>query len=339
MTSEGVESILFDHWGQLEKGDPPGSGRLRTTGLPVDCEGGRLLAGLDPAKRRHLLIPLVAAQHVSVNSFGTNLRFSERIITTGTAVKRFADIACLNPELGDLFTQVCSDIILAVAASPSSALRATTTVLNRWRSLFLSSSSVLADYQIVGLFSELLLLRELLTRNTSASQFWTGPSGDRHDFSLDGDAIEVKSTTATDNRRVGVHGLDQLDPPGTGKLWLYWVRLERRSGAMCLSTLVSDVLALTDDYTGLLTKLRAVGYQLADQEWYVEESFEVVESGWYGVENDFPRLTRLQLAAAGVAINVSNVSYSLDLPDPGVSGMSDSAVRRMLYRLTGGGSR
>nr|WP_176457356.1 MULTISPECIES: PD-(D/E)XK motif protein [unclassified Rhodococcus (in: high G+C Gram-positive bacteria)] len=330
MSTEGVQHVLIDHWAVLEKEPPPSGGKLRTTGLPVESDAGQLLAAVDSEGRRHLLVPILPSQHVGSHPFGANLRFAERTISTGPAFHRYADVVCLNVELDDLFTEVCSDVMLAVAGNPGSALRVTTSVLSRWRSLFVSSSSVLTESKLVGLFSELLVLRELLRRNSSAAAYWRGPDGHRHDFDFGTNAIEVKSTSATDGRRVGIHGLDQLDPPQNGRLWLCWNRLERRSGALTLNALVSEVLRLTDDYAGLLGKLGNVGYRTADREWYLAAAFESVESSWYSVDGSFPRLTSSQLKAAGVAIDVVNASYSIDLPDPGTFGLRASAVDDIL---------
>ncbi|MGO4200616.1 PD-(D/E)XK motif protein [Rhodococcus sp. TAF43] len=329
-----LRDVLIDHWKALESDRPTGAHRMRTSELPVDGNGGPLLAAVDADGLRHILVPILRNQRVRRQAEGVNLRVSERALETSSTYVRYADVSCLNRELNDLFSDVCSDVLLAVATMPSKALGATNHVLDRWRSLFATSTVVLRESRLTGLFAELWVLRRLLRQSSSAVWAWAGPAGHRHDFAFGADAFEVKATTATDGRRVRIHGLDQLDAPHNGSLFMTWMRLHQCTDGESLVDLVDDVLKLSDDQAALVDKLKRAGYRLDDSDWYRDVRFEVVEDAWYVVDTDFPRLTSAQLSDSGLPVCVSDVEYTIELPDPAASGLDASAVDALHARVT-----
>lgn len=334
--SSQIRSILSDHWKALEARPTSSSRKVRTSDLPVDVGGKNLLAGVDASGVRHVMIPIEAHQHVGTNLGGANLRVTEISFESNDIYQRYADLCCVNPDLVDLFTDVSGDVILAVAAEPHSALRAMNNELQRWQSLFAASTIALNESKLLGLFAELLLLRMLLKRDSSAARRWSGPSGDRHDFSHDSIALEVKASSKTEGRRVAIHGLDQLDPPHDGELWLLWTRLVKHADGLRFIKLVDEVLSLTDDPTSVVKLLERTGYRLADRKNYTDVSFRTVESAWYSVDKTFPRLVNSQLTAAGVPIEVANVTYSIDLPDPGSHALSLEETEAVLSAFVTG---
>lgn len=332
--SRTFRSILADHWSALEAEHPTSHERLRTSKLPVDAIGGQLLAAVDANGYRHILVPINPNQRVKKQFDGVNLRVDERAFETEQIYCRYADVSCLNLNLNEIFSEMCSDVILAVASKPNHALVATNKVLQRWRSLFASSKSALGEEQLTGLFAELWVLRELLKKSSSAVSKWTGPSGHRHDFTFETGSLEIKGSTAKSGRRVRIHGLSQLDPPTDGNLYLRWIRLQSHPKGQSIGNLVEEVLELSDDLGSAIEKINTLGYRIADADFYHDFRYNVVEDICYHVDRNFPKLTESQLIDAGILTSAIDVSYTIDLPNPAISGLTISAVTVLLDNFT-----
>ena len=98
-------------------------------------------------------------------------------------------------------------------------------ILDRFHAM-LSAIGRLSEKQEIGLFGELLVLRHLVRRvgGELAVEAWTGPSGEEHDFALDGYDIEVKTTVA-EGRTHSISSVTQLQATSGRNLWLLSVPL------------------------------------------------------------------------------------------------------------------
>ena len=242
---KSLREILDEHWKQLDESAPSTAHHLRTSELPSTSESGRLLAAVDHAGLRHLLVPLTVRQRVRRGATGAVLNLRERSLEDNESYGRYADLCCSRADLNDVFTGLCGDVLTMVEGNPSRPLKAMYLVVDRWRALFQSTGPTLDNEQLAGLFGELTVLRRLLRLNSTATDHWTGPTGHRHDFVFAPSAIEVKASTAADGRRVRVHGADQLECPAEGRLDLAWIRLERvQDGGEGLLELIEQVRRL-----------------------------------------------------------------------------------------------
>ncbi len=295
---------------------------MRTAVLGVDCVAGELLAGVDHDGHRHLLVPLTHLQRLRGRLDGANLRFTETPLETDDDYRRYADVYCVERQLDQLFSEVCVDVLEAVEARPNQALAATNEVLATWRSLFAPSNTVLRTSALAGLFGELVMLRDLLSKTPSAALMWHGPAGERHDFTSGKIAVEVKTTTRPDGRAARIHGLDQLNPPMNGRLHLRWIRVAQESDGESVPDLVRHVLAATDDPPTVHSMLAEVGFRLSDDSRYESIRFRIVEDDLLTVTDGFPRL----LAATAGATAIRDVEYTIDVPEPGPSHPDIDAV-------------
>ena len=84
----------------------------------------------------------------------------------------------------------------------------------------------LGDERELGLYGELLLLEHLMLRfgPLQSVTAWRGPYGEEHDFSLEEQDVEVK-TTSTDRRVHWIGALEQLTPSPMRALWLISIQL------------------------------------------------------------------------------------------------------------------
>src|SRR6185437_9032146 len=116
----------------------------------------------------------------------------------------------------DLFTTVCAD---AISASEESD-RTLVVFLDRldaWRRFLRERNSGLSREEATGMIGELLVLRELLSRDRTALGLWEAPEDGLHDFHREGHALEVKASLGPSSQ-VRISTLDQLDIIGLRRL-------------------------------------------------------------------------------------------------------------------------
>jgi hypothetical protein len=320
----------------LEARPTTGPRKLRAAPVAATTRSG-LSVAVDHDGHRHLLVPVDPKRRLAREFRGPTLRLERRPYEDEDTYQVYADLACLRPDLGDLFTELCVDVVGASQALPQSPVKALYQVLDRWKALFQKQAEKLGPEQLVGLFGELLVLERLLEIDPDAHRLWRGPTGHRHDFSSDLLAVEVKSSGADTGRRPRIHGLDQLDAPAGGELFLAWFRLTRtpaESAGTGFLELIERVRALADDESALLGRLAHAGYSVNDDELYRHVRFVVAEERWYQVtDSGFPGLTSRTLASAGVPISVLDVEYTIDLSGDLPAPMPSAQVTRVIDRL------
>ncbi|MFD6332659.1 PD-(D/E)XK motif protein [Streptomyces niveus] len=336
MSEDILRALLDDRWTALDAEQVRGERRLRVSELPVAADQGPLAAAVDQEGHRHLLLPIHAHHKVRTGLDGPVLRLRKRPLEDADSYQHYVDLSCLRDDLGDLFTDLCVDVLDAVEELPENPVKVLYRTLDRWKALFQAQRTPLGSEQLAGLFGELTLLNRLLGSDPSAHRLWRGPTGHRHDFSAQVTAVEVKSSVATEGRRTRIHGLDQLEAPESGTLNLVWFRLQR-SGAngagVAFTDVVNQARRLCDDEFALLGLLASAGYHLSDANHYQDVRFGLVEERWYRVDADFPGLTGQALRAAGVPVSVLDVEYTIDLSGENPSALSPDEVSQAVDDL------
>jgi hypothetical protein len=308
--------LLDDNWSALDSEPVSGERRLRVSRLPVVADQGPLAVAVDHDGHRHLLVPIHAHRKVRTGLDGPVLRLRKRPLEDADTYQTYVDLGCLRDDLGDLFTNLCIDVLDAVEGLPDNPVKALYKVLDRWKALFQMQGAPLGGEQLAGLFGEMILLDRLLLSDPSAHRLWRGPTGYRHDFTGGTNAVEVKSSIATEGRRPRIHGLDQLEAPEGGTLGLVWFRLQRTDTnglGTAFTEVVDRVRRLCDDEFALLGLLASAGYHPSDADRYHDVRFSIVEERWYRVDSSFPGLTNRALTTAGVPVSVLDVEYTIDL--------------------------
>ncbi|WP_432077500.1 PD-(D/E)XK motif protein [Streptomyces sp. YPW6] len=336
MSDEALRRSVEESWDALEAEQTTTERSLRAAPLPVESGDGPLVAAVDREGFRHLLVPVPANRKVRSNPDGPVLRLSKRALEDADTYQNYADLTLLQGDFGDLFTELCVDVLDATRGLPQSPVKALYGVLDRWKALFRTQGPVLAPEQVAGLFGELMVLKRLLEKEPSAHRLWRGPSGYRHDFWGGTTAVEVKTSTSSEGRRPRIHGLDQLETPDEGGLWLVWTRLQKVVSAEVgtgFTELIRQALDLCDDERALLDLLAEAGYRPADADRYRDVRYSVSEERWYRVTSDFPGLTGQALTAAGVTVSALDVTYSIDLSGEPPAPLSGDQVNSVLDRL------
>lgn len=218
----------------------------------------------------------------------------------------------------ELFTKVAVDLVnLMESSSAQDGPRIHSAMISRiraWQAFMKrDSDGVLSTEEEIGLFGELLVLRDLLNHGVSefdALDSWAGPDDGLHDFLLGDGAIEVKTTMAPAGFMARIANLDQLDDSLHQPLYVAAVRLAQLSEGTTLPDLIDQIAGLLDDAGArslLKSRLVSAGYMDMSRTEYTRR-FRCSELTYRIVCVDSPRLTRSNVPAA-----IHEVRYSLDL--------------------------
>lgn len=285
---------------------------FRTVALDVLTPLGPVLVALDRQDGKHLLVPLASRHTLREELDGHAVVLRRRRLEDEESYRHYAGLELVDPDMDDLFTALCVEVVDGIADAPDRAVAALRKALDDWRALLAGSRQALGPSALVGLFGELSLLQRMTDHDPGAVHFWTGPSGAAQDFRRDGHALEVKTTASAEGRTVHIHGVDQLDSTVPGRLLLHWSRVRTDRG-VTVPDLVEEILGRTDDAQAFTRLLYAAGYLPSDREIYARRRFEVTESRTFLVEPGFPRIVPTALVGDAALAGVGDVEYTVDL--------------------------
>lgn len=325
-------------WLDLDAQGPPGPGGMHTMDAGAAAAGGRVLAGLDGTGLRHLLVPLAEGAHVEADRRSAGVHLAERELEADGVRIRFADLACRRPHLAAAFALLGDEATEEIRASPDDVGGAIGRVLGRWRELLdREASPVLSLEQLIGLFGELWVLRRLLAEEQAALRRWTGPLGGRHDFTGVGLSLEIKSTLRREGRVIEVHGLEQMEAPPSGRLFLTLLRLEQSEGGESVPDLVAAVAAVAHDHLELERRLAAAGYDRHYEAQYQEVRFLVLERTSWKVDEGFPRIVRSSFVGGAMPAGTLALRYRIDLSGPAPAPLAEADEAAVFTGLAAAG--
>lgn len=307
--------------------------RVEPTGVSVGA--GEILAGLDIHGGRHLLVPSsVEGIREDRRSAGVQIR-GATLEDEGHQL-RFLDVVCLVPRLNDLFAEVASDMLEALILGPAHPAAVCYAVLERWRELLEKQDPrLLGPQQLTGLFGELLILKDIVTHDPSGGiDTWTGPDKKQHDFTGNAAAIEVKTTTVREGRIVEVHGVEQLEAPADGALFLAFVRLDVDPNGTPVPALVDEILALGAERRPFLGLLSRAGYDPTKTLEYASPAFIPRERRLYAVTTGFPRVVGSSFVDRRLPPGVLRLRYDIDLTGEPPRPLDDRSTREVIRGMT-----
>jgi hypothetical protein len=309
--------IIQRIWTLLPPPASDGTIEVRELELALSPYGNPLLT-IDGAGQRHLLIqaPLNTKLVHDKRSSGVQL-----LITTwgeGKDRRSYVDLVCLKPHLNGLFDLIIYDVLSELLQSRERPDRVCLLVLNRWRELLARDSVPTLDKNtIVGLFGELIVLRELARINPLAWRTWTGPDKGRFDFFGSGNALEVKTSLQRQGLVLSIHGHDQLDPPSSGSLHLVVIRIEETpAGGESINDIVNSLVSLGVNQVDIYNKLARLGVFPEALMLIDDHRFDIIEQRIYLIDSEFPRITDASFLNGTLPRGVISVSYQIDLSVP-----------------------
>lgn len=297
---------------------PAAAGQALEAQRLTDWPGGPVLAAVDAAGVRHLLVGLPQPVPIRSARPSRGLRVEVRQLRTSQSAERtWMDLSCPDAALHRLFTALGDEILQALARATAHDPTAVTNIIERWRRFWTVPADGLSRDAQLGLLGELwLLTRWLPTLTFDAVRSWVGPLGGRHDFACSQVSVEVKSSGASSGPTLHrIHSLDQLAHPTIGTLCLLSIRLNADPlGPVSLDVLIDEARqrAARDDAIAdeLDQRLASAGWTPADRGRYAT-TWRVAGQTLYDVRSDFPRLTR-ESFPSGVPSGVVDIGYTLD---------------------------
>lgn len=252
----------------------------------------------------------------------------ERLVSKGVALRadplapgRFGRtrlvLSLEDCQYRDVFRALTDDVVSRLVAATSQAEAAAELVnrLSHWqRFLREFGTSGLSREQRVGLFGELVFLKELILERSSpvdGIRAWRGCTGATHDFQFETGAVEVKASAAVSPHSFRISNTGQLAIPENGVLYVDFVHIaEQEAGTHSLASLVEVIRAgLTGPARSKFDDcLSFAGYIDSQHELYELPKYSVLAQRFFRVGEGFPRLLGQQ-----VPPGVENVSYDVAL--------------------------
>lgn len=298
---------------------------MRPTSLWVDT--GEIHVFRNTLDHFGIMVPITTEQQAK---FRPDTRSATlRLTSQNVEGVHYIRLALTDPRQVKIFTVFIDEVLAALDADPSTPEKTVPGMLNRWRELFRESRGPIAwtREQDLGLLCELEVLRALHEQEIpDLMDRWTGPESFPHDFELESESIECKSTSSLNGLRVKINGIPQLNPTLDKELRLVVRRYsENPDGTLSVPNMVDKLRDLDDlDVGAFIAKLQKLGCPVfeSEAETYFGR-YDAVEVFEFQVTDDFPRITNI-----GPAERVQQVSYTLDLSGPSaVSGyLTDNLV-------------
>jgi len=278
-----------------------------------------LMLGVDHLGYRHILLKLNNLKEEIIDNKSRGLSIQGRMLKIGDMPETpYLDIQCNDINGHKVFNLIINEIFekLRVGLDQRESVISTITKFRQfWHNGY---RGIMTEEQIKGLFGELwFMLVWLIPKNLESVIGWIGPTRACHDFEFGNSAIEVKTTSSTRGHVHKINGLEQLQPPPEGELFLYSMRLKKENTALnSLPMLVEKIIDILREKPILLEiferRLVEAGYFFEYTEDYAEYCFQITGERLYIVNDKFPKISFNDLKE-GLPRGVEHVTYDINL--------------------------
>lgn len=187
--------------------------------------------------------------------------------------------------------------------------------VSRWRQFFERENDIkMSDNKQQGLYAELVLLEELISENGEKSVLcWTGCEKELHDFYINDNAVEVKSSSIRRPYQIRVNSEYQLSKTDiSGELLLFCVFLKKsiRDGENICEIIERIKYLLKDDEICLSEfkkKLFLAGYIDGNNELY-KCYFRKRDNKYFEVAEGFPCISINSLIPG-----ITHINYTISI--------------------------
>ena len=191
-------------------------------------------------------------------------------------------------------------------------------IIKKWKHFWANDKKdIMTDDNILGLVGELLFLQKtILLYQGDAVDYWTANRG-VEDFIRINNVIEVKSSIKANHAHT-INGIDQLLViPGKMKhiLSLLFTRTNADEGLNLPTLIIAIIKLLESDPAAIdlfIKKVKTRGYDIRDEEDYLDIKFVFYKGGFFLVDEYFPKLTTLELKLP-LSPRISEIRYTLDM--------------------------
>lgn len=310
-----MTSLNLDfHWQSLKSDLAGCNTEMEFPTKPVEdvtTASGQVRLGVNGEGLNLLLLPCDSNLLRKELPHTTGLEVNVKTYSVKGRNKLFLEVLCLDQKLNETFSDLVENICERVIQGQS-PLQSVDSAIDDFRELLKQVSLIVTDDEVLGLLGELLQL-ELLARNHIDSvDNWTGPARKRHDFVFDGVSVEVKTSQRIGAPNVQIHGLEQLQAPPEGKLYLSYYRVEAVPlGGVTIPAIVEGLKSVLP-VASLKEKLKQYGYTENSKKAWEKYRWNVIERKFYFIDNAFPKLTVSELGGKPIP-GISDIQYSVNL--------------------------
>jgi len=313
MTKPSDESTR-EAWRALQLGGGSSEFSLATIRLTLDAGFGPVRLALGEDGEPRLLIPTETGRRLPDGLSGVGVRVAVVQYLVAGAVRPFIEVTCAASELTEVFESLSDEILrrLRIGSGPEVAVA---DAIAEFRELLMRGRAQSLEMR-VGLFGEVVLLNELLIINSAAGSTWTGPLGQRFDFSGSRVCAEVKSTLRRSGSVIQVSSLEQLAPAGNERVLVLVHTVLERSGAggQSLRELIEQGRQRSSAPDVIDRALACLGLDdWRTREALADERFQALRQEFYEVGPGFPQLTPDSFRPGHPVPGVREISYSVDL--------------------------
>jgi len=226
-----------------------------------------------------------------------------------------------DAQQSDIFAALCANLMEATrrirAGEQEKSVGIVLMRLRRWQQMLrVGRSDLMSESVQIGLFGELLFLRDILmVRLTPANalQCWRGPFGDEQDFAVGGALVEIKTQRSTSDRRLRISSADQLHSH-SGRIVLCHQTLfpdtDSATGTSLngLAVQVISDIEKSDPVAADLIRAVLIDFGYEERSEYDKPHRSLERRDFYEVGQLFPKITPEMLRSG-----IVEVSYSIEV--------------------------
>jgi len=309
--------IYPDIWKFINR--PPGE--LLSARNPFPDKQSRILCALDGKGCRHLLIPLNETDEEFHDTKSKGFIVITRSLTIqGDKQNRYLDIQCIDSAGYSIFNFIGGEISEKLEKDNKNPVNSIKTILMKWRRFWGHvPQNLLTKEEQIGLFAELWFLSVWLIpkMGSSAVLSWNGPWGSRHDFEWPEKSVEVKATINARGRIHKIHGIDQLEEPQNGILYLFSMCLQEDSSStfnlpLLVETCYRQLSENSEAVDRFEEALLKIGYSPIHCDNYSTLNLGIKEQNLLIVKEDFPRILRSDFYTS-FHTGIESIEYDINL--------------------------
>lgn len=211
-----------------------------------------------------------------------------------------------QPKYEKEFQHFCTDIIKNCENlernEDSKAIKIMLEVLERWKNLFKAKKVLLSDKEQMGLYGELIFIRDFLQLNIGIKNAILSWEDGEQDFEFNGKLFEIKSQNAASDSKIIISSLQQLDTT-SGNIFLIRQKIGKKNNVSEQSeslneTVLSilelikkenDLLLLEKFELSLFERNYLVGNDDSNQNYITK--YKLMERIFYEITESFPSIT------------------------------------------------
>lgn len=249
---------------------------------------------------------------IAINGINTFVKSDNKIDST----KKYLVFENLDEKMENAFIAFSVTIIgnLRNCDSDSKTLFQIEQILKDYKDFFSFKKSIdKKDEQ--GLIAELDYLNRLIDKLSERAVInWTGPEKNKHDFTFEDEAIEIKSTLNEEQSIVSISNENQLDAGKLRELKLKLYIFNENSNGVTVDNYINKIYNKLKSFESKKIFISKVCmYKINPLEYKGTYKFNLEAIKSYNVDDDFPRINKSNIPAEAYDVkyklNLSNVKF------------------------------